>query len=254
MDPYRDVVEFYDLEHADFREDIDMYLEMVDDSPVLEVGAGSGRITVALAAAALQVHAVDSSAEMIGHARQLLKEFPNAQFTVADIRQFASEQKFRWAILSLNLLWHLTSTQAQLEALKRIQSLLGDDGTLVVDLTNPLTMADRGADGLVRERFRRRVNDGSVTGFSTCWDHEDRQLLDLSLWFDRVSSTGDILRTSTHLDLRYVYRFELELLLLNAGFNVRQVYGSYQLDPYSSTSTNLIALASVAKPGTKVRV
>jgi hypothetical protein len=43
--------------------------------------------------------------------------------------------------------------------------------------------------------------------------------------------------------MRWVYQFELELLLEQAGFVLEGLFGSYDLDDYSSGSDRLIALA-----------
>jgi hypothetical protein len=67
--------------------------------------------------------------------------------------------------------------------------------------------------------------------------------LELDLLYDQLDAEGRVRRTNAHLELRYLYRYELELLLLHTGFRVRHLYGSYDLDPYTADSPNLIALA-----------
>jgi hypothetical protein len=81
--------------------------------------------------------------------------------------------------------------------------------------------------------------------WSAVWDDEAEQLLDLSLNYDEVDA-GILRRTRSHLQLHYTYRFELELLLRSAGFRVGQIFGTYELDPYSSASPNLIAVATAS--------
>jgi hypothetical protein len=43
--------------------------------------------------------------------------------------------------------------------------------------------------------------------------------------------------------LRYFYRFEVEWLLLAAGYELEAVFGNYDLRPYSSDAPRLIWLA-----------
>jgi hypothetical protein len=43
--------------------------------------------------------------------------------------------------------------------------------------------------------------------------------------------------------MRYLYRYELELLLRHAGLEVEAIYGSYDLDEFSADSAKLIAVA-----------
>lgn len=57
----------YDLQHGSVFEDVAFYLWVVSEveGPILELGAGSGRLTLPLARLGRQVHGVDHSAEML---------------------------------------------------------------------------------------------------------------------------------------------------------------------------------------------
>ena len=50
-------------------------------------------------------------------------------------------------------------------------------------------------------------------------------------------------RTVVTLPLRFFYRFEVEWLLLAAGFALETVFGSYDLETYAAGSPRLIWLA-----------
>jgi hypothetical protein len=43
--------------------------------------------------------------------------------------------------------------------------------------------------------------------------------------------------------MRWVYRYELEHLLARTGFQLENLYGTYELDPYRSDSDVLLAVA-----------
>ena len=51
-------------------------------------------------------------------------------------------------------------------------------------------------------------------------------------------------RTTVRLNLRYIGRFELELLLLQADLASEAFYGSYDLAPFGAGSERLIAVAA----------
>src|SRR5688572_27682718 len=71
-DPYAAIVDFYDLEHGDFTDDLDLYVhlgEMIGD-PIVEVGCGTGRILIPLAQAGHRVTGIDSSTAMLARAEQ----------------------------------------------------------------------------------------------------------------------------------------------------------------------------------------
>jgi hypothetical protein len=59
-----------------------------------------------------------------------------------------------------------------------------------------------------------------------------------------IETDGLIRRITIPVDLRFYYRFEMELLLKITGFNLDTIYGSYELDPFESHSPRMIFVAS----------
>jgi SAM-dependent methyltransferase len=59
-DPYAELPELYDLEHAGLTEDIDLYLRLAEvvGDPILELGCGTGRVLGPLAAAGNRITGV----------------------------------------------------------------------------------------------------------------------------------------------------------------------------------------------------
>jgi hypothetical protein len=45
------------------------------------------------------------------------------------------------------------------------------------------------------------------------------------------------------MELRYVFRYEAELLLDEAGFGVRGIYGGYNMEQYEAASPRMIFVA-----------
>ncbi len=62
-DAYASIAEMYDLEHADYDEDIGLYLNFasVVGDPILELGCGTGRILAPLAEAGHRLIGLDVS-------------------------------------------------------------------------------------------------------------------------------------------------------------------------------------------------
>lgn len=243
MDLYQEIASFYDLEHADHRDDVDFYLNLIQEGPVLEVGVGTARIMRPLLDAGLEVWGVDESPAMLERARRCTAGHVKAHLAQSSIVDLSLDVRFPVCVMSLNVLWHLQHTEAQSQALRVIRRHLSPNGLLVIDLSNPLTMADRGATGELRQRFRQLQGERSVTGFSAAWDDEAEQRITLLLIYDEVDDRGALRRSQAELVLRYTFRAELELILGTAGFDTVQVLGSYDLEPYRATSTNLIVLA-----------
>lgn len=243
MDAYQVISQYYDLEHDDFQEDIDFLLQLVQEGPVLEVGVGTGRVAGALLEAGLEVWGIDPSQNMLQLAKERLARYTGIHLVCTTAADLHLDQRFPVVLLPLNTLWHLPDSDAQLHALTVLRRHCQDRSLLVVDCSNPLSMADRGADGEVRERFTRDTEQGTVRAVAASWDDPSEQVLTISLLYDTTSTDGLVHRTTTELQLRYLFRFELELLLKLAGFSLLHLYGSYDLEPYQADSPNLIALA-----------
>jgi SAM-dependent methyltransferase len=246
MDPYAQIAALYDLEHDEFTDDIDLFRNLVVAGPVLEVGAGTGRIVHALAADGHDVWAVEPSTAMLDRARARIGAHSCIHLLQGDAQSLddlSLPSNFRVALLSLNLLWHLPTVEVQRAALRAVHRHLVPMGLLVVDSTNPLSMLDRGARGELRERFSTTHDGADVRAISSAWDDPAEQTIALGLIYDTTAPDGTLRRTSTSMELRYIYRYELQLLLESAGFIEEQLYGSYDLEPYTAESANLISVS-----------
>lgn len=243
MDAYQVISQYYDLEHDDFHEDIDFLLQLVQEGPVLEVGVGTGRVAAALLEAGFEVWGIDPSQNMLHLANERLARYTGIHLVCTTAAALHLDQRFPVVLLPLNTLWHLPDSDAQLHALTVLRRHCQDRALLVVDCSNPFSMADRGAQGEVRERFTRETEQGTVRAVAASWDDPAEQVLTISLLYDSTSTDGLVRRSAADLQLRYLFRFELELLLKLAGFSLLHLYGSYDLEPYQADSPNLIALA-----------
>jgi SAM-dependent methyltransferase len=243
QDRYDSIARYYDLEHSDARSDIDFYLRLLDPGPVLEIGVGTGRIALPLVEAGFEVWGVDASRAMLEHAASRLSGLDGIHLHLSELPQLRLERKFPTAIVPLNVLWHLPDYGAQLESLRAIRGHLEHEGLLVVDTSNPHTLADRGSNGEMRMRFSRMQGSRRVTCVSAAWDDGVSQTIRLELIYDAVDPGGSIARSHAALALRYVFRDQLEEMLGHAGFGVRHIYGSYDLDPYETDCPGLIAVS-----------
>jgi SAM-dependent methyltransferase len=244
MDPYADIARYYDWEHDEFDDDIAFYLNSISGGPVLEVGVGTGRIALPLARAGYEIWGVDPSDAMLTRARERLKGSAAVHLCLGFVDQLDPNLTFPFVVLALNTLWHLPDLEGQIGMLRSIERRLRPGGLLLVDLSNPLTMADRQSRGELRQRVRRSISGRTICALSAAWDNEAEQLLTLSLTYEETHVDGLTRRSFADLRLRYLYRFECELALRQAGLALRQCYGWYDLQPFTSSSPNLLMVAS----------
>jgi SAM-dependent methyltransferase len=246
MDPYANIVELYDLEHDAFHDDVSFFANLIQDGPVLEIGCGTGRIVSQLVRQGLEVHGIDTSEPMLAAARRRVAGLPRAHLHHMNAEKISLPQMFQAAIWPLNVLWHLSDQDAQLRALKQVRAHMLVGSLLVVDLSNPLMIANGEGSAGVQLRFHSSDDVSEVQGFSSAVDVPSEQLLILTLWYDRIGAGGTVSRSTSVVTLRYMYRFELELMLVSSGFRLGEVYGSYDLDPYTANSPNMLVVAIAA--------
>src|SRR5207237_5532886 len=76
MNDYDRIAPFYDIEHAQFDADLDMYRNFAQlwSGPLLELACGSGRLLLPLARDGYELTGVDSSATMLKLAQEALEQ------------------------------------------------------------------------------------------------------------------------------------------------------------------------------------
>ena len=253
-DPYAALPDLYDLEHAEYDEDIPLYLnfaEVVGD-PILDLGCGTGRITLPLAKAGWRVTGLDRSSAMLDVARARVAannsiadvEFIEADFGTPDLGR---SSYYGLVIIGLNGLMHLPTLDKQRTCLSAAHKALDPRGQIIIDVVNPnpetLHSLDR---GVVHEGGWRMHDGRQVDKFSARKVSSATQTIDTQIWYDIVEPDGVVRRTISSFTLRYVHQAELALLLERAGFIECQFYGSYELDPFDDSSERLIVTAELS--------
>jgi SAM-dependent methyltransferase len=256
-DPYAELPELYDLEHAGFTEDIGLYLRLAEvvGDPVLELGCGTGRVLATLAAAGHRITGIDRSRPMLDRARSelqvradgstLLKRVTLVEDSMTEAGR-APGGPFGLVIFSLNGLMHLSALAGQRAALASARRALDPRGMLVIDALNPTPEMLATLDGRVQHEGTWRKADGTVVDRFSARTHDSaQQRIDTDLWYDLTHPDGHVRRVRSGFPMRYLVASELALLLEVTGFVEWTLYGSYDLDPYDDGSDRLIVTAEV---------
>jgi SAM-dependent methyltransferase len=254
-DPYAELPELYDLEHAGFTEDIELYLRLAEvvGDPILELGCGTGRVLRPLAAAGNRITGIDRSRPMLDRARSVLQAESSSfsqRVTLVEGSMTEAERApggpFGLVIFSLNGLMHLSVMSEQRAALASARRALDPRGMLVLDLLNPMPELLTMLDGRVRHEGSWREASGTlIDRFSVRTLDSAEQRIDTEFWYDLVDTAGHVRRVRSGFPMRYLVASELTLLLELTGFVEWKIYGSYDLDPYDDASDRLIVTAEV---------
>jgi SAM-dependent methyltransferase len=246
---YDRIAPFYDVEHARFDEDIDLYMNFAElrGGPLLELACGSGRLLLPLAHAGYEITGVDTSARMLDLARVALEtEGVAARCTLAqqDMCALHLGKKFHMAFIALGSFGHIVPRKMQQQALAAIRAHLTASGTFILDISNEDARYMESMGGQMLHQGTWQTDDGSmITHFISPASSSTMHLLDLTHFYDMHIQGEAVRRTVTQIQLYLFERNEAELLLEQAGFTVKDVYGNYDLSQYEHNSPRMIFVA-----------
>jgi SAM-dependent methyltransferase len=250
MEIYEKLARFYDLEHAALEIDVTFYVHLARQvgGPVLDAGCGSGRLLLPLSQAGLKVTGIDSSSAMLALARQKLERLgQTVRLIEGDMRTLMLEERYGLIIVSINTFMHFQTTADQLAALENLARHLRPGGQLVIDLPagDELIHQDPDARLTLEQTFVNPDTGGQIIKLSASQVDWTRQLQEIIYVYDETSPDGSVQRTVVPVTLRYVFRYELALLLERAGYQLLTLYGDYDMSLYDQGGTRMIALAQV---------
>jgi SAM-dependent methyltransferase len=246
-----DVLGFQGLAH-----DLDRYLEIADaiGGPILDLCCGTGRVTIPLARAGHACTAVDFSTGMLeGMRANLRRESAGTRARITVFEQDITaldlpRRDFRLAVCAFNSLLCIPSFRDQRAALRAIVPHLAPDGRLVLDLVNPLRL-NRDGDPVPSPFFTRRnpATGLMYTRFAASDPFDDEHRQRLHGWYDELADDGSVRRFPYSIRWRPIFRFELELMLEQAGLEIVTLEGGHQREPYEARSPRMLVVAR--RPG-----
>jgi ubiquinone/menaquinone biosynthesis C-methylase UbiE len=129
---------------ADIQDDVDWYRRKAQTcgGPVLELGAGTGRITLAIAEAGVPIHALDASEAMLGALRRKLAGYPQEtrdRVVIAqrDMRTFDLDERFALVIAPYRAFLHNITEADRLACLNRVRRHLLPGGHFSFNVFHP---------------------------------------------------------------------------------------------------------------------
>jgi SAM-dependent methyltransferase len=250
----RALARLYDVDLVDDPGDLDLYLALAQRTggPVLELGAGTGRIALPLAAAGYDVTAVDLDPAMLDRARTALAKAgqPTAgrvELVEADLLdlRLPAAGTFTLAIIALNTIFLLATRERQRQAVRTLAGHLAPGGIAVVDIWLPDTDDLARFDGrLIFEYERRDPETGAtVTKIAAARHDPTSAVIDLTTIFEEGPPGQPAVRWIRRDALRLIGADELQAMAEDAGLEVEVIGGDYDLDPIRSGSGRAVLVA-----------
>jgi SAM-dependent methyltransferase len=216
---YDDIARVYDPWSVTVVEDVPFYLHEVKrlgGGPVLELGVGTGRIAVPVAAAGAQVTGVDISAGMLEVARERAAlSGVEIDLRQGDMRDPPVEGKWPIVLIPFRSLLHMETDADRRAALRAVKKHLAPQGHFLFDVFTPSREDIEETHGKWLERE------------PGIWERAD--------WFE--DSRTLILRVrgeegESEMSLAWLSVREWKALLREEGFVVDKVYGWFDRQPW----------------------
>jgi SAM-dependent methyltransferase len=251
--------QYYDHAYKRHTHDLAFYVALARKArgPVLELGAGTGRVTLALARAGVSVVGLDQSRDMLAQARERIAREPRTvreciELRRGDLRSVRLRRRFALVIAPFNLFMHLYTRRDLERGLATVRAHLEPRGRFALDVLVPdLGALRRDPQRVYRCRSVFDPTDGKHHAYGEAYDYDEvRQVQHVRMMFQRLDQP-EIERT-TPLSLRCYFPEELHALLHYNGFSVTARYGDFARGPLTSRSESQILVAR-AQPTTRFK-
>jgi ubiquinone/menaquinone biosynthesis C-methylase UbiE len=243
-DHYLDAA-LYDFEYRDQNADIDWYravaAERADERPIVELGVGTGRIAIPLAAQGHRVLGIDRAPSMLERLRAKLADQDPALASRIEGRAGEAtalpvpDESARLVIAPFNVLQHLYQWEQLLACFHEVHRVLEPGGTFAFDVLRP-DLEWLGWNPDKRHSATRFVHPttGERLVYTTnhTYDHET-QVCHVRIYYDKAPAMGGRFRPPrtpvrlVHLAHRQIFPEELRALLAIAGFHLESLTGDF---------------------------
>ena len=208
---------------------VDLLAELAEHGSALELGIGTGRIAVPLAARGVPVHGIDLSRAMTAR----LSAKPGAKeigITIGDFATTTVEGAFSLAYLVFNTINNLTTQDAQVACFRNVAAHLEPGGCFLIEVRMP--QLQRVAPG---ETMHARATS------ETHWCVDEYDIANQGLVSHHLYLVDGGFEHRP-IPFRYVWPSELDLMARLAGMTLRERWSSWQREPFDSESRKHVSV------------
>ena len=208
---------------------VDFLAGLAGRGAALELGIGTGRIALPLTRRGVRVHGIDLSAAMVAR----LRAKPGADdigVTIGDFATTTVDGTFSVAYLVFNTIMNLTSQDAQVACFQNVAAHLEPGGCFVIEV---------GVPGLQRLPPGETVRAFHVS--ATRLGFDEYAIVSQGLISHHYLLSDGKLELNS-VPFRYVWPAELDLMARLAGMTLRERWGGWQREPFTSESTKHVSV------------
>ena len=200
--------------------------QLAGPGPALELGIGTGRIALPLAARGIRVDGIDLSSAMVDQ----LRAKPGGDrisTTIGDLADVPVAGTYRLIFVVFNTLFNLLTQEDQVRCFQNVAAHLADDGSFVIEAFSPAF--------LYRLRNDQYVDAEAVEVDQVRLDVLRHDAATQMLEENHVSLTPAGIRLNPVVQ-RYAWPSELDLMARMAGLQLKGRWGNWNREPFTSGS------------------
>jgi SAM-dependent methyltransferase len=223
--------------------------------PMLELGAGTGRITLAIADDGGEIWALDASRAMLDRLEATLASKAEGvrqrvHVVQGDMRTFSLDARFALILIPYRAFLHNLTEADQLACLRQVRHHLRPGGTLAFNVFHPSLEFMAKNSGPLANVWRHASthpldSGGCVTvSYAVSYDTPKR-LLHAPQRYDEWDAAGTLVRSTLHpLTLTYLFPTDIRRLLADTGFSDVRIYGGFDEGEFSKDDDELVVEAT----------
>jgi hypothetical protein len=200
---------------------------VAEGGPALELGIGTGRIALPLVRRGVEVHGIDLSPDMVAQ----LRDKPGGEevpVTIGDFATTKAEGSFSVAYVVWNSIMNLGTQEAQVACFRNAAAHLVPQGLFVVEIMLP--------------ELQRLVPDERFLVFDFSPEHvgiDEYDVVEQRLTSHHYYPERGDYETFPG---RYIWPAELDLMAHLAGLSLRERWGGWQHEPFTSESRSHVSV------------
>lgn len=206
-------------------------------SDLLDVGCSDGRVAKGLSDKGFNIEAFDLNKEMVRVARDISKNEKDFKVSLIDmtrVDKHFEDNSFDGIYCIGNTLVHLKDYNLIENTIKKLKTLLKEDGKLVIQIINYDYIYDKNIKELP-------LIENEKLKFERYYELEKENVIFKTKL--KIKETDEKFKGS--VDLFPIRKDELEKALKSAGFNKFKYYGGFGRKKFSSKARPLIVVASI---------
>jgi SAM-dependent methyltransferase len=235
---YIKTANIYDLEKNDIlNSDIPFYMEYAEkqNGYILELGCGTGRVSIELAKNGFNVTGLDLSEQMLSVFKNKINSLPeNIQKSINLIHEnmadFRINKKYSLIIAPFRAFQTLTKDKDINKSLECIKEHLDINGIFIINVFRPSKILDE--SWCSEEKIQWEQEDPGTGHYIIKKDFRERidtknQIIYPKFIFEIKDKKGNVEKIIENLELKYYYYDQLRTKLIENGFLITEEYGWY---------------------------